>query len=187
MKTHQHDSSKCAIFQQVAFDGPEYITNWLEQNGYTCHTAKFYQAGFALSEIHDVNTIIISGGPTGVHDDSEYPWLHREKDFIEDCINTGGKMSGICLGAQFVDTCMGTRECTATDKDIGWFPVLSDECREISRSHELFEEQPVVLHWHGDKFDIPYDGSLNILSPHINSSRYLLKVAISMHYNFTWK
>ena len=98
------------------------------------------------------------------------------KAFIEDCIDAGKKVLGICLGAQLLATCMGARVCTATNKEIGWFSVLpTKECNEVPWLHHLFREQPVVFHWHGDKFDIPYDGSLNLLSSQANSNQAFIK------------
>lgn len=168
--------AKVHIFQHVAFEGPGYIEDWMNQNDYAINIIRFYQTGFTLPRIDDVAALIVLGGPMSVYDEFEYPWLHQEKAFIEDCIDAGKKVLGICLGAQLLATCMGARVCTATNKEIGWFSVLpTKECNEVPWLHHLFREQPVVFHWHGDKFDIPYDGSLNLLSSQANSNQAFIK------------
>jgi GMP synthase-like glutamine amidotransferase len=178
------------IFQHVPFEGPGYIADWLNENGYAINITRFYQTGFILPEINAIDALIILGGPMSVYDDLEYPWLHLEKAFIEDCIDAGKKVFGICLGAQLMALCMGARVYTASHKEIGWFPVLpTSECKDSSWLYELFMEQPVVFHWHGDKFDIPYDGSLNLLSSYANGNQAFSKgdttIALQFHLEIT--
>lgn len=178
------------VFQHVAFEGSGYIEEWLNKNDYSIGLTRFFQAGFTLPEVEDIDALIILGGPMSVYDEFEYPWLHQEKAFIEDCIDAGKKVLGICLGAQLIAVCMGARVCTAVNKEIGWFPILpTDECRTVPWLYELFGEYPVVFHWHGDKFDIPYDGSLDVLSSHANNNQAFLKddniIGLQFHLEIT--
>jgi len=157
------------IFQHVPFEGPGYITQWAEENEHHLSYTRFYEAGYLLPELDSMDALIIMGGPMSVYDEHLYPWLIKEKAFIEDAIQAGKKVLGICLGAQLIAVCLGAYVPTALNKEIGWFPVApTAECRHVPWFYELFRENPVVFHWHGDKFDIPY-GAYNLLSSAANS------------------
>lgn len=178
------------IFQHVPFEGPGYIAKWLAQHEYSVNVTKLYEEGSHLPGLQDIDALIILGGPMGVYDELEYPWLHQEKAFIEDCIDAGKKVLGICLGAQLVATCMGARVYTAPNKEIGWFPVFpTNECGILHWLHDLFRSHPVVFHWHGDKFDIPYDDSLNVLSSLANGNQAFFNndtiIALQFHLEVT--
>jgi GMP synthase-like glutamine amidotransferase len=143
--------------QHVPFEGPGYIADWIETKGHQLSSTRFYETSYALPDIDSIDALIIMGGPMGVYDDHLYPWLLREKAFIEDCIDAGKKVLGICLGAQLIAVCLGAQVCTAPQKEIGWYPLLpTAESKALPWFEDLVQAQPYVLHWHGDKFGIPY-------------------------------
>lgn len=157
------------IFQHVPFEGPGYIAQWAAANGHPISYTRFYEAGYVLPALDNIDALVIMGGPMSVYDEHIYPWLIKEKAFIEDTIQAGKKVLGICLGAQLIAVCLGAFVPTALNKEIGWFPVSPTvECCYVPWFNELFRENPVVFHWHGDKFDIPY-GAYDLLSSAANS------------------
>jgi GMP synthase-like glutamine amidotransferase len=124
-----------------------------------------------LPSVDAIDALIVMGGPMGVYDEHEYPWLVAEKAFIERCILSGKKVLGICLGAQLLSVCLGSEVHRASNKEIGWFPVAPTEASKgIPWLHELFMARPVVFHWHGDQFGIPETG-LNLLLSAANSNQ----------------
>ena len=91
----------------------------------------------------------------GVHEEQKYPWLSDEKEFIKQCLKSGVKIVGICLGAQLLADVLGAKVYRNGQKEIGWYPI---EWERESLKHTLFDffpKQQKVLHWHGDTFDIP--------------------------------
>lgn len=67
---------------------------------------------------------------------------------------------------------MGANVYTASNKEIGWFKVSPTEyCKEVGWLYELFKDEPTVFHWHGDKFEIPYDGSFPFLTSEANNNQ----------------
>lgn len=148
--------------QHVPYEGLGYIETWLKENNHSISGTRFYEPGYALPSISDIDALVIMGGPMSVYDDYKYPWLREEKIFIEDSINAGKKVLGICLGAQLVALCLGANIHTAQHQEIGWFRVQpTEQIKSISWLHQLFKDEPTVFHWHGDQFEIPFDDSFS--------------------------
>lgn len=163
---------KVHYFQHVPFEGLGYIETWLKENAHDISVTRFYEADHHLPAVDEIDALIIMGGPMGVYDDDQYAWLYKEKAFIKDCLQAGKKVLGICLGAQLIAACLGAKVVKATHKEIGWFPVVpAEECKELPWFYDLFKDTPVVFHWHGDKFGIPNDRSLNLLSSGANTNQ----------------
>lgn len=163
---------KIHYLQHVNFEGLGYIETWLKENNHSISVTRFYEPDNCLPSVSEIDALIIMGGSMGVYDDNAYAWLYKERIFIEDCIQSGKKVLGICLGAQLMAVCLGANVYTATNKEIGWFPVIpTEESKQVSWFYDLFKNNPTVFHWHGDKFEIPYDGSINLLSSEANTNQ----------------
>lgn len=177
-------------FQHVAFEGLGAIEGLLLNQGHTLTATHFYTDDYTVPDINSIDALIIMGGPMSVYDDHAYPWLHAEKAFIEDCIQQGKKVLGICLGAQLIAVCIGAHVYTATNKEIGWFPVFpTDECHTVPWFYNLFKNNLTVFHWHGDKFEIPYDDSICLLYSEANDNQAFMKggsvIALQFHLEAT--
>lgn len=139
--------------QHVPFEDLGMIADWIDENGYHSRVSRLYQ-GEALPNVNDIDWLIVMGGPMGVYDEDQYPWLVDEKRCIERAIAKGRVVLGICLGAQLIANVLGARVYPHTRKEIGWFPITLT--REGAQS-PLFTELPSpfeVFHWHGDTFDL---------------------------------
>lgn len=157
--------------QHVPFEGLGYIETWINEKGHKISSTRFFEEAHTLPNPENIDALIILGGPMGVYDDHEYPWLPDEKTFIKDVILAGKKVLGICLGAQLMATCLGANVYSAKNKEIGWFNVLpTDESKRVSWFHDLFKNGPEVFHWHGDTFEIP-DGSVDLLTSEANNNQ----------------
>lgn len=144
---------KIHIFQHVAFEGPASILTWAQMKAADITTTSFFEPGWSLPAPAEPDLLVVMGGPMSVHDDSAYPWLAVEKEFIRDRIRAGGRIAGICLGAQLAADALGARVYPNAQKEIGWFTV-----HKTALPHPvLFDMAPTqtVFHWHGDTFDLP--------------------------------
>lgn len=140
--------------QHVPFEGPGVIQSWARRKNNLLTGTRLY-GDEALPVAEDFQGLVVMGGPMGACDEKDFPWLEKEKQFIERCINQQIKVLGICLGAQLIADILGAEVSSMQHKEIGWYPL---SWSTPARSHSLLDFLPArqtVLHWHGDQFDLP--------------------------------
>ncbi|MDK9706498.1 MAG: gamma-glutamyl-gamma-aminobutyrate hydrolase family protein [Desulforhopalus sp.] len=143
--------------QHVPFEGLGSIAPWLDAAGYSQTATKFYQS-ISLPDPHDVDLLIVMGGPMSVNDEHELPWLRDEKQFIRQCIDANKAVLGICLGAQLIASAMGSPIYKNRHKEIGWLTV--EGVTGPGKGCFAFPPAIKVFHWHGETFDLPPGGQL---------------------------
>ena len=105
--------------------------------------------------------LIVLGGPFGAYETETYPFLAREIGILERRLALGRPTLGICLGAQLMAKALGARVFPGPVKEVGWGRIdLTAEGR-ASALKPLSDDGAVVLHWHGDTFDLP-DGATRL-------------------------
>ncbi len=149
--------------QHVPFETPGAILDWARSRGFEIsHTRVFLDEPFPSAS--DFDFLVLMGGPMSVHDESQYPWLSEEKNFLKNILGEDEdriKILGICLGAQLLAETLGGEVYPNRYKEIGWFPI---ELTQSGRAHPLFREWPRsfnVFHWHGETFSLP-QGALHL-------------------------
>lgn len=140
------------VLQHVSQEGPEAIATWAEIGGHDLHITHLYR-GDALPDSRNCDLLVIMGGPMGVHDEDEYPWLADEKRYISEMLTRETHILGVCLGAQLLAGVLGGEVTPAPEKEIGWFPIQT--LQHTSDVFEGFPDKLTVLHWHGDTFTLP--------------------------------
>lgn len=141
------------VLQHVPFEAAAAVADWAKARDHRLTSWAVYEGD--LPNLADVEFLVVMGGPMNIYQESEYPWLAREKTAIKAAIARGAVVLGICLGAQLVADALGGNVVRNEEMEIGWFPVeLTTEGRHL----RLVEDLPlrfVALHWHGDTFSIP--------------------------------
>ncbi len=72
---------------------------------------------------HEVDLLVVMGGPMSVHDLEDHPWLAAEKEFLTEALRTQARILGICLGAQLLAEAVGAEIRPAEQAEIGWFGI----------------------------------------------------------------
>jgi GMP synthase (glutamine-hydrolysing) len=103
----------------------------------------------------DVGLLIVLGGPIGVYETESYPFLNAEIELIAHRLARRLPVLGICLGAQLMAKALGSRVYPGPVKEIGWGGVELTAEGAASCFNPLQADGEVVLHWHGDTFDLP--------------------------------
>lgn len=140
--------------QHVDFETAAAIGQWADEKGHVLTSSGFY-AGNTPPPAGEVDWLLVMGGPMSTYDEQELPWLREEKAYLQEVLNAGAKMLGVCLGAQLLAELLGATVGPNPYKEIGWLPVtLSEEAKQ----HHFFAGLPPVFtafHWHGDTFSLP--------------------------------
>jgi GMP synthase-like glutamine amidotransferase len=140
--------------KHVPFEGPAAIAAWADERGHSMATTAWYDG--ALPPAHsEFDWLVVMGGPMGVHDEPDYPWLAAEKRFIQEVIDAGKTVVGVCLGAQLIAYVLGARVYRNREKEIGWFPIELTEAGMSSLVFGFLPSPVTVYHWHGDTFELP--------------------------------
>ncbi len=120
-----------------------------------------------------------------VNDETDHPWLAKEKEFIRRAIEAGKPVLGICLGAQLIADAKGAIVVSNSTKEIGWFPVES-----VSSEHASvfqFPDVTEVFHWHAGTFDLPEGAAQIARSKGCENQAFPLGSNVILACNATWK
>jgi GMP synthase (glutamine-hydrolysing) len=121
-----------------------------------------------VGHVDDPDLVVFLGGPRGVYEARAYPFLRDEIEVAAGRLRADRPTLGICLGSQVMAAALGARVSRGPQKEIGWYPIELERAAENDAAARcLAAEDPTVLHWHGDTFDLP-EG----VTPLARSERY---------------
>ena len=149
----------------VDFEELSYIKQWADNRGHRITVTRFYEND-PLPAQDSFDWLVVMGGPMSIHDESDFQWLADEKTFIQQSINDGKTVIGVCLGAQLIADSLGAKVSPSGIKEVGWLPI---QLTEQGLAHPLLADLPrnefTVFHWHGDGFECP-KGATPIATSH---------------------
>lgn len=140
--------------QHVDFEGLGHIQQWIMDRGHSLTMTRFY-AGESLPALGDFDRLVIMGGPMNIYEDDQYPWLADERAFIREALAAGKSAVGVCLGAQLLADALGSKVYKGHFQEIGWLPIQVTPEGRTNPLWQGLDPEPIVLHWHGDTFDVP--------------------------------
>lgn len=145
--------------EHVAFEGLGSIKHWLQRHGHSLTVTRTY-LDETFPPRQEVDLLLVMGGPMNIYEEDKFPWLAEEKKFLTRAINEGGRILGICLGAQLLADVLGARVYAGENKEIGWLPVEMTAAARSTAIFNAFPESIEAFHWHGDTFDLPKGAKL---------------------------
>ena len=164
--------------QHVPFEGLGIIEDWAKKQSAVITRTRLYE-NEELPDVDDFDWLIVMGGPMGIFDYNDHPWLTEEKEFIELAIDEEKTVLGICLGAQLMADVLGANVYPGPQKEIGWFPI-----HRSTNAPALIPEELTVFHWHGDTFEIPDDAvALATSEPGINQGFIFHEKAVALQFH----
>jgi GMP synthase (glutamine-hydrolysing) len=153
------------VLQHVAHEGPGLIGPALAERGHPVTVVRL-DLGADLPDEPDLAGVVAMGGPMGVHDTDEYPWLVPERSLLASVAAAGKPVLGVCLGAQQLAAALGAEVTTGARPEVGpghvdltpagrLDPVFGPEYGGLA------DTTVPCVHWHQDTFSLP-DGATHL-------------------------
>lgn len=140
---------RLAVVQHIEFEGPGLVAEWAKTRGYQLDS---FLAKEALPAASDYDLLVLMGGPMGVYDGAEFPWIETQRRWLKQAIESGVAILGFCLGAQFIADAYGAEVYKGkAGREIGYFPIQATAAAQQLGWHKADR----ALHWHGDTFELP--------------------------------
>ena len=144
---------RVTCFQHIDCEGPGTLLEILNAKGVQVEVLKPSQ-GQPVPD-HPGDGLIVLGGPMGVYEEKQFPWMTRELDAIRRCLDASIPVLGICLGSQMLAHASGGQVFRGAQPEVGWYPLsLTPE----GHGDPLLLGLPSsfdAFHWHGDTFTLP--------------------------------
>ncbi len=101
-----------------------FFADWAARHGHSWECTVVPRAD-ELPPQSALDCLVVLGGPMSVWQETRFPWLRKEKEYLERLITAGTPVLGICLGAQLVADVLGARTYRGPHSEVGWFSVES--------------------------------------------------------------
>jgi len=167
-------SDRCVVLQHASTEGPQRLGELLEEMGVAVAVCALDRGQPVPRSLPADVPLVVMGGSLGVADigDPAHPYLADEVSLLRDRLEVDAPVLGVCLGSQLLAHAAGARvypnSRPAPDGgppsrvyEVGWAPVdfiAPDE--PVLRG---LGQREMMLHWHGDAFDLP-PGSVRLAS-----------------------
>ena len=143
------------VLQHIAVETPGTIEIALHLHGISTRVIRSFAGEPVPSTMHEAAGLVVMGGPMGVYEQRQYPFLQAELRLIERALADHKPVLGVCLGSQLLATVLGASVVKGQQKEIGWHPVT---LTQQARTDALWQAVPpsfLGYHWHGDVFEVP--------------------------------
>ena len=141
------------VIRQLTSKGLGALSSVFESLGFQVVTLDAPSDDLASVHALDPDLVIVLGGPVSAMDDQRFPFLRDELRIIEQRLQAGRPLLGICLGAQLIARALGGRIVSGAAPELGWWPVDLAPAGQSSCLRYL--DQVPLLHWHRDAMELP--------------------------------
>ncbi len=149
------------VLSHLPFEDLGSLQPVLDRRDFAIRSIDVATARFPLPEAQRCDLLIVMGGPIGVYDSADYPFLTGEIESLRQRLAARKPTLGICLGAQLMVAALGARVYPgARGPEIGWFPLRPAGPQPAPAPAPnwfapLIAKDLHLFHWHGDTFDLP--------------------------------
>lgn len=134
--------------------------------GFEARYVRSFAGETVPSALNSAAGLVVMGGPMGVYDRDQFPFLRQELSLIEKALAEDLPILGVCLGSQLLATALGAPVRKGPVKEIGWHRITLEPAAE---DDPLFSGAPLdfdAFHWHGDVFGVPA-GAVKLARSHL--------------------
>jgi GMP synthase (glutamine-hydrolysing) len=109
----------------------------------------------------DADAILVLGGAMHPDEEERHGWLRPELRYLEQQVERGTPMLGVCLGSQLIARAAGARVFRAVEPEVGWLPVEVTEAGTADSVASALPPRFDAFQWHHYTHDLP-DGALEL-------------------------
>jgi GMP synthase (glutamine-hydrolysing) len=151
----------CFVIEHLSVEHPGTFRPAPEASGYQVTSIPAAAIGRFRERAEAAALLIVMGGPIGVYDAPDYPFLTVEIELIRSRLEAKRPVLGVCLGSQLMAAALGAKVFPGTNGvELGWESVRLTEAGERHPLADVAGDDRPVLHWHGDTFDLPEGATL---------------------------
>lgn len=159
------DGGELLVLQHADVTGPDQLVPTLDARaGQLAWRAVHLDRGPVPRLDDTVRGVLVLGGPMGVHDRAEFPWIDDELDLLRTAVDADVPVFGICLGAQLLAEAMGGE---VSRRDVPEAGILALERTDAGSDDEVFAGWPdggQVVMSHQDQVSRLPDGAVPMLT-----------------------
>jgi len=147
---------KIYALQHVATEPMGGIAEALSERGIDAQYIRSFAGEMVPKNMSDAAALVVMGGPMGVNEQAEYPFLSDEIRLIESALEHEKPVLGVCLGSQLLASALGATIRQGKQKEIGWRAVTLTDAATRDELWQAVASPFTAYHWHGDVFDLPH-------------------------------
>lgn len=147
--------SKVFVLQNVQCENLGIISDALALSGVAAQYIRPFLGEEVPKGMEGASGLVIMGGPMGVYDRQEYPFLSNEMKLIEQALHQDKPLLGVCLGSQLLAVVLGGEVIKGEKKEMGWYPITLTKHAATDLLFRGVIPSFMGYHWHGDIFTLP--------------------------------
>lgn len=157
---------KVLVFQHVPFEPLGTLDPLLKSAGFRIRYVNFARDPKQTPSLDGYSALIVLGGPMNVDQTDRYPNLGTEVTLIQQALERGMSILGICLGAQLLARALGAQVRRDGGREIGWCDVSLTGDGKEDPVLSAFEARQQVFQWHQDTIELP-SGATHLASSEV--------------------
>ena len=157
------------VLQHIDLEGAGRIAEIALEVGFAVEVYPLFDSVAVPRGVAAGDVLVVMGGPMGVGDlgDPRWPFLKDEVALIARALADDRPVLGVCLGAQLMASALGARVfplrvgCPPVPhREVGWGAITFSATPADEPVLAGLDASEIVLHWHGDTFDLPPGATL---------------------------
>ena len=121
----------------------------------------------------EADAIVVLGGAMHPDEEERHGWLVPELQYLQEQLERGTPMLGVCLGSQLIARAAGARVFRTDEPEVGWLPVQLTAAAAVDPVARSLPARFDAFQWHHYTHDLP-DGAVELARSSVCTQAYRL-------------